>query len=145
MSPGFDSRSRHLCAFGFQSKLASVGFLRVLRFSLLHLKLGFLDKSVSGISWRRPLNLMPLHYWDLPGLSPNVINIKKPKKNGTRSRKTNAADWLGQTCCLETSKQPVTYWVITINKKVTENYGRRRRSNEDPYDAGKCIFYCITL
>ena len=75
MSPGFDSRSRHLCAFGFQSKLASVGFPRVLRFSLLHLKLGFLDKSVSGVSWRRPLNLMPMHYWDLPGFSPNVINI----------------------------------------------------------------------
>ena len=28
MSPGFDSPSRHLCACGFQSKLASVGFSR---------------------------------------------------------------------------------------------------------------------
>ena len=36
-----------ICPFGFQSILASAGFLRVLRFSLLHLKLDFLDKSVS--------------------------------------------------------------------------------------------------
>ena len=36
-----------ICAFGFQSILASAGFLRVLRFSLLHLKLDFLNKSVS--------------------------------------------------------------------------------------------------
>ena len=34
-------------AFGFQSILAAAGFRRVLRFSLLHLKLDFLNKSVS--------------------------------------------------------------------------------------------------
>ena len=36
-----------VCAFGFQSILASIGFLQVLWFSLLHLKLDFLNKSVS--------------------------------------------------------------------------------------------------
>ena len=47
------SRFRHLYAFGFQSKLASLGFPRVLRFSLLHLKLRFFHKSVPCV-WRRP-------------------------------------------------------------------------------------------
>ena len=36
-----------VCAFGFQFILVSADFLRVLRFSLLHLKLNFLNKSVS--------------------------------------------------------------------------------------------------
>ena len=59
-SPGFDSRFQHLCAFSFQFKLVCVGFPRVLRFSFLHLKLDLLNKSVSGVSWRRPLNLIPM-------------------------------------------------------------------------------------
>ena len=33
-----------VCVFGFQSILTSAGFLRVLRFSLQHLKLDFLNK-----------------------------------------------------------------------------------------------------
>ena len=49
-------------------------FPRVLRFSLLHLKLGFLNKSVSVCFLKCPLNLMPMHYWVLPGFPPNVIN-----------------------------------------------------------------------
>ena len=39
MSPGFDPRSRHLCALGFQSKLASTGFSSGTPVFLLHLKL----------------------------------------------------------------------------------------------------------
>ena len=49
-----------ICAFGFQSILASAGFFRVLRFSLLHLKLDFLNKSVSK-HYIDPLNLTHLH------------------------------------------------------------------------------------
>ena len=39
MSPGFDLRSRHLCALGFQSKLSSAGFYLGTPAFLLHLKL----------------------------------------------------------------------------------------------------------
>ena len=39
MSPGFDSRPRHLCALGFQSELASAGFSPGTPVFLLHLKL----------------------------------------------------------------------------------------------------------
>ena len=48
MGPGSIPSPGIICAFGFQSILASAGFLRVLQFSLLHLKLDFLNKSVSG-------------------------------------------------------------------------------------------------
>ena len=51
-----------VCAFGFQSILASAGFLRVLRFSLLHLK--------------------------VPGFPPNVINNKKKRKKKKRDLET---------------------------------------------------------
>ena len=47
MGPGSIPSPGAVCAFGFQSILASAGFLRVLGFSLLHLKLDFLNKSVS--------------------------------------------------------------------------------------------------
>ena len=47
MDPGLIPSAGAVCAFGFQSILASAGFLRVLRFSLLHLKLDFLNKSFS--------------------------------------------------------------------------------------------------
>ena len=47
MGPGSIPSPGSICAFGFQSILASAGLLRVLRFSLLHLKPDFLNKSVS--------------------------------------------------------------------------------------------------
>ena len=47
MGPGSILSPGAVCAFGYQSIFASAGFLRVLRFSLLHLKLDFLNKSVS--------------------------------------------------------------------------------------------------
>ena len=47
MGPGSIPSPGAVCAFGFQSILASAGFLRVLLFSLLHIKLDFLNKSVS--------------------------------------------------------------------------------------------------
>ena len=48
VGPGSIPSPSAVCAFSFQSILASAGFLRVhvLRFSLLHLKLDFLNKSV---------------------------------------------------------------------------------------------------
>ena len=47
MGPGSIPSPGAVFAFGFKSILASTGFLRVLRFSFLHLKLDFLNKSVS--------------------------------------------------------------------------------------------------
>ena len=47
VGPGSIPSPGAICAFGFQSILASAGFLQVLRFSLLHLKLDLLNKSVS--------------------------------------------------------------------------------------------------
>ena len=52
---------------------AFIGF-SWLWFSLLHVKLGFLDRSVSGVSWKHLLNLIGLHYWVLPGFPRNVID-----------------------------------------------------------------------
>ena len=72
MGPGLIPSPGTVCAFGFQSILASAGFLRVLRFSLLHLKLDFLNKSVSMHHIETSLEFN-LHYWDLPGFPPNVI------------------------------------------------------------------------
>ncbi len=41
-----------VCPFGFQSKLASAGFSPGIPVFLLHLKLGFVNKSISGnIVW----------------------------------------------------------------------------------------------
>ena len=48
LSPGSIPGPGAVRAFGFQSILASAGFSPVF---LLHLKLGFLNKSVSGIIW----------------------------------------------------------------------------------------------
>ena len=68
MGPGSIPSPGAVCAFGFQSILASAGFLRVLRFSLLHLKLDFLNKSVSKHFLEASLKFNAfLHYWDLPG------------------------------------------------------------------------------
>ena len=47
IDPGSIPSPGAICAFGFQSILASAGFLRVRRFSLLHLKLDFLNNAVS--------------------------------------------------------------------------------------------------
>ena len=47
MGPGSIPSPGTVCAFGFQSILTSAGFLWILWFSLLHLKLDFLNKSVS--------------------------------------------------------------------------------------------------
>ncbi len=49
--PGFDPRSHRCTCIGFQSILASAGFYLGSSVFLLHLKLGFLNKSVSGIIW----------------------------------------------------------------------------------------------
>ena len=47
MGPGSIPSPGAIFAFGFQFILASAGFLWVLRFSFLHLKLDFWNKSVS--------------------------------------------------------------------------------------------------
>ena len=49
MIPGFDYRSRHLCAFDFQSKLAT-WFSPGAPVFPLAFKSRLLDKSVSGVS-----------------------------------------------------------------------------------------------
>ncbi len=45
---GFNPSSGAVCAFGFQSILASAGFSPDSPVFLLHLKLGFLNRSISG-------------------------------------------------------------------------------------------------
>ena len=62
------------CAFGFQSILASAGFLRVLRFSLLHLKLDFLNKSVSMHFMEASLKFNAFALLGFAWFPPNVIN-----------------------------------------------------------------------
>ena len=61
-------------AFGFQSILASAGFLRVLRFSLLHLKLDFLNKSVSKHFMEASLKFNAFALLGFAWFPPNVIN-----------------------------------------------------------------------
>ena len=63
-----------VCAFGFQSILASAGFLRVLRFSLLHLKLDFLNKSVSMHFMEASLKFNAFALLGFAWFPPNVIN-----------------------------------------------------------------------
>ena len=77
MGPGSILRPGAVCAFGFQSILASAGFLQVLRFSLLHLKLDFLNKSVSKHHIEASFEFNAFAVWDLPGFLPNVINKNK--------------------------------------------------------------------
>ena len=73
MGPGSIPSPGAVCAFGFQSILASVGFLRVLRFSPLHLKLDFLNKSVSKHFMEVSLNAFAL--LGFACFQPNVINL----------------------------------------------------------------------
>ena len=49
LSPGSIRGPGIVYPFGFQSKLASIGFSLGTLVFLLHLKLGFLNKSISGI------------------------------------------------------------------------------------------------
>ena len=62
------------------SVIPSAGFLRVLQFSLLHLKLNFLNKSVSKHFIEVSLKFIAFalgHYWDLSGFPPDVIDENK--------------------------------------------------------------------
>ena len=71
MGPGSIPSPGAVCALGFQSILASAGFLRVLRFSLLHLKLDFLNRPVSKHFMEASLKFALLGFAWFP---PNVIN-----------------------------------------------------------------------
>ncbi len=52
LSPGSIPSPGAVCPFGFQSKLESAGFSPDTPVFLLHMKLGFLNKSISGnIVW----------------------------------------------------------------------------------------------
>ncbi len=61
LSPGSIPGPGAVRAFGFQSILASTGFSPGSPVFLLHLKLGFLNKSVSGIIWSYSVSLSA--YW----------------------------------------------------------------------------------
>ena len=74
MGPGSIPSPGAVCAFGFQSILASAGFLRVLRFSLLHLKLDFLNKSVSKHFMEASLKFNAFALLGFAWFPPNVIN-----------------------------------------------------------------------
>ena len=77
IGPGSIPSPSAVCAFGFQSILASAGFLRVLRFSLLHLKLDFLNKSVSKHFMEVSLKFNAFALLGFTWFPPNVINKNK--------------------------------------------------------------------
>ena len=72
--PGSIPSAGAVCAFGFQSILASAGFLRVLRFSLLHLNLDFLNKSVSKHHKEASLEFNAFALLEFVWFPLNVIN-----------------------------------------------------------------------
>ena len=76
MGPGSIHSPGAICASGFQSILASAGLLRVLRFSLLHLKLDFLNKSVSKHFMEASLKFDAFAQLGFAWLPPNVIKNK---------------------------------------------------------------------
>ena len=76
--PGFKSQSRrHMCIWFPVHTLTSAGFLRVLRFSLLHLKLEFLNKSFSKHYTEASLEFNAFALLRFAWFQPNVINKNK--------------------------------------------------------------------
>ena len=74
MGPGSIPSPGAVCACGFQSILASAGFLRDLRFPLLHLKLDFLNKSVSKHFMEASLKFNAFALLEFAWFPPNAIN-----------------------------------------------------------------------
>ena len=74
MGPGSIPSPGAVCTFGFQSIFASTGFLWVFQFFLQHLKLDFLNKSVSKHFMEVPLKFNAFALLGFAWFLPNVIN-----------------------------------------------------------------------